>query len=69
MDENLSLYKVDLLFPLVFEMAVNLIVNPPFVDEFGIEVLQIGRQVSYTMDAIVSIIAIIRFTFYTVRCL
>ena len=57
------------MFPLIFEIAVNLIVNPPFVNEFGIEVLQIGRNVSYTMDAIVSIIAILRFTFYTVRCL
>ena len=68
-DENLSLYKVNLMFPLIFEIAVNLIVNPPFVNEFGIEVLQIGRNVSYTMDAIVSIIAILRFTFYSIRCL
>lgn len=59
---------MNLLFPIIFEIAFNLIVNPPFCNEFGIEVLQLGRMVSYTMDAIVAVIAILRFSFYLVRC-
>lgn len=66
-DENVGLGTVGLLVPMVVEMVFHIIINPPMNSEFGIEVIQIGREVVYTLDACVSFVCILRLAWYVVR--
>lgn len=49
------------------EMAFHIVINPPMNKEFGIEVIQIGRKVTYTLDACVSFVCILRLSWYLIR--
>ena len=68
-DENLSLGMMDMVIPLIVELFVLALVNPPFVEEWSLDVLQIGKEVSYTWDAIVVFFNTLRLAFYIIRCL
>jgi hypothetical protein len=56
-----------LVVPMVVEMLTHIVVNPPMRAEFGIDVLQIGRTVSYTLDACACFVCVLRFAGYLIR--
>jgi hypothetical protein len=68
-DEDPSFVMTNMMTPLIVELFFLALVNPPFVEEWSIEVVQIGKQINYTWDAAVVFFATLRLAFYFIRCL
>ena len=68
-DEDPSFVMTNMMTPLIVELFFLALVNPPFVEEWSLEVVQIGKQINYTWDAAVVFIATLRLAFYFIRCL